>query len=55
MAGTEGGPEGHRKAGERPQQRFCFTSFAVTPASLKDTLKKRENGFRSCYFLPPHT
>lgn len=54
-AGTESGPEGDRKLERRPKQRFCFTSFVVTPTSLKDTLKKRENGFRSYYFLPPHT
>lgn len=34
-----------------PKQRFCFTSFVVTLTSLKDTLKNRENGFRSCYFF----
>lgn len=39
----------------RPKQRFCFTSFVVTETSSKGSLKKRENGFRSCYFLPPQT
>lgn len=54
VAGTEGGPRSYRKAGKKTKAN-CFTSFVVTPTSLKDTLKKRENGFRSCYFLLPHT
>lgn len=41
------------KLGRRPKQRSCFTSFVITWTSSKGTVKKRENGFRSCYFLPP--
>lgn len=37
----------------RLKQRLCFTSFVITQTSSKGALKKRENGFRSCYFLPP--
>lgn len=54
VAGTEGGPGSYRKAGKKTKAN-SFTSFVVTPTSLKDTLKKRENGFRSYYFLLPHT
>lgn len=49
------GPRVTGKLERRPKQRFCFTSLVVTQTSSKGTLKKRENGFRSCYFLPPQT